>query len=443
MSLGRHKIQQSVGDYCANISRLMGEQIGCEDGGAMMGNGGYLLGQDGNHPYSGFPLVPDDDDDEEMENAAAEARETMEREMEEHRRYSAYTKSVFRRPQTDQDTVNSTRSLYDSDVVYIQQCGRCYVGDYYMPIDEEELDRLRIIHQIYLQIFDNNLSTVPLHSPTRILDIGTGSGDWAMGMGDLWPDAEIIGTDIAKVQPTAVPLNVFFEIDDAEEEGGWTWPANEFDLVHLRNMAGAFSNWDHIYSEAYEHLKPGGWIEVMDFDDHHAFLTFFAPESCVPRMFEAVDGAAQKSGRPRGVTHLEPEMLTKQGFVDVQVREFGIPMGPWPEDRTLKTIGKLWLVAMLSALEAYALRLLVSELGWAEEEARGLCREFEAELKRVAVDEERARGMQTKMKVLTGRKPGGEEDAHWDGDAGEDADGDSMTTGICTPMVNANENGGD
>ncbi|PQE16706.1 methyltransferase domain-containing protein [Rutstroemia sp. NJR-2017a BBW] len=371
-----------------------------------------------------------------MENAAMEAKETVEREIEEHRRHAAYAKSVFRRPQTDQDTVNSTRSLYDSDVVYIKKHGRTYVGDYYMPIDEEELDRLRIIHQIYLQMFDNNLSTVPLHSPTRILDIGTGSGDWAMGMGDQWPDAEIIGTDIAKVQPTAVPLNVFFEIDDAEEEGGWTWPANEFDLVHLRNMAGAFSNWDNIYAEAFVHLKPGGWIEVMDFDDHRAFLEFFAPESSVPRMVQFMGEAARKSGRPRGVQHLEPEMLIKRGFVDVQVREFGIPMGPWPEERGLKTVGKLWLVAMLSSLEAYTLRLLVRELGWEEGEVRKLCGDFEAELKRVALDGERARGMQSRMRVLTGRKPGGEGEDEEDADADADGDGDSMTTGMGTPTVN-------
>jgi hypothetical protein len=59
-------------------------------------------------------------------------------------------------------------------------------------------------------------------------------------MGEEYPQAEVIGTDIAKIQPSAVPPNVFFEIDDAEEESGWTYPDDNFDLVHFRSMKGAF-----------------------------------------------------------------------------------------------------------------------------------------------------------------------------------------------------------
>ncbi|KAF7941173.1 hypothetical protein BELL_1146g00030 [Botrytis elliptica] len=418
--------KKSMGAVCTN-PKSMGEQVEEENG-----RGNSSPDENENVPGdlrcsdddNGVPLIPDDNDEDEMENDAIAARETVQKEIEDHRRRAAYTKSVFHHAQTDRDTVNSTRSLYDSDVVYLQQHGRVYVGDYYMPIDEEELDRLRIIHQIYLQIFDNQLTTVPLKSPTRILDIGTGAGDWAMGMGDLWPSAEIIGTDIAKVQPTAVPFNVFFEIDDAEEEGGWTWPANEFDLVHLRNMAGAFSSWDHIYSEAFIHLKPGGWIEIMDFDDHAAFLTFFEKDSPMPALLHALGEAARISGRPRGIAHLQPEKLKSLGFVDVEVKEFGIPMGPWPDDKTQKTIGKLWLVSMLSALEASTLRLLTQALGWEEEEVRRICVSSGEEMRRVSLDVEKAKGLKTVARVLVGRKPGWEVNADVNG-AG---DGESVAT---------------
>ncbi|RAL67458.1 hypothetical protein DID88_008213 [Monilinia fructigena] len=299
--------------------------------------------------------MPDDNYEEVIENDALAAREVVEREIEEHRRRAAYTKSVFH-AQTDRDTLNSTRSLYDSDVVYIQQ------------------------------------------------------------------------HDIAKVQPTAVPLNVFFEIDDAEEEGGWTWPPDEFDLIHLRNMAGAFSDWDHIYSEAYIHLKPGGWIEIMDFDDHKAFLTFFDEDSPMPALIHDVGEAARILGRPRGVAHLEPERLRKSGFVDVEVKEVGIPMGPWPDDKTQRTIGKLWLVSMLTSLEAYTLRLLTQALGWDEEEVRRKCMDCSEDMRKVSMDVERARGLKTMARVLVGRKPRGE------GDVG-DGDGESVVTETQTRMV--------
>ena len=67
-----------------------------------------------------------------------------------------------------------------------------------MPNDEEEQDRTQMLHTVYLHLFDQQLTTAPLRNPTKILDVGTGTGDWAMAMGDEYPDAEVIGTDIAQ-----------------------------------------------------------------------------------------------------------------------------------------------------------------------------------------------------------------------------------------------------
>ena len=36
----------------------------------------------------------------------------------------------------------------------------------------------------------------------RVLDIGTGTGIWAIEMGDQYPNADIIGTDLSPVQPS-------------------------------------------------------------------------------------------------------------------------------------------------------------------------------------------------------------------------------------------------
>jgi len=38
--------------------------------------------------------------------------------------------------------------------------------------------------------------------PGRILDIGTGTGIWAIDVGDEYPNAEIIGTDLSPTQPS-------------------------------------------------------------------------------------------------------------------------------------------------------------------------------------------------------------------------------------------------
>ncbi|KXH31285.1 TAM domain methyltransferase, partial [Colletotrichum salicis] len=48
------------------------------------------------------------------------------------------------------------------------------------------------------------------------------------GLGDEYPEAEIIGVDLSPIQPEFVPPNVRFMVDDAEME--WVYPDNHFDL---------------------------------------------------------------------------------------------------------------------------------------------------------------------------------------------------------------------
>lgn len=54
-----------------------------------------------------------------------------------------------------------------------------------------------------------------VNPPRKVLDIGTGTGTWAIDMGDEFPEAEIIGTDLSPVQPDLVPPNVRFFVEDS------------------------------------------------------------------------------------------------------------------------------------------------------------------------------------------------------------------------------------
>ena len=68
-----------------------------------------------------------------------------------------------------------------------------------------------------------------------MLDVGTGTGIWAIDFGDEHPSAEVLGTDLSPTQPTWVPPNVRFEIDDATKP--WTWDAGAFDFVQGDNSS--------------------------------------------------------------------------------------------------------------------------------------------------------------------------------------------------------------
>ena len=120
------------------------------------------------------------------------------------------------------DVASTTASLTSSIYDYRYQHGRrfnAYKPDtYFMPNDNEELQRMDLQYNAMSLVFDEKLHLAPLKDPKRILDCGTGSGFWAIEMGEAYPDAEkIIGLDLSPIQETWTPPNVSFQIDDVEE----------------------------------------------------------------------------------------------------------------------------------------------------------------------------------------------------------------------------------
>lgn len=303
--------------------------------------------------------------------------------------------------------------MYAEDVDYVTHCGRQYVSNYFMPIDQEEQTRSYVMHQVYLKLLNLELTTVPLDNPKYILDVGTGIGEWAIGMAEKYSECDVFGTDIAPIQPThQVPFNVEFNIENAEDE--WIRPANTFDMVHFRTMAGAFENWPFIYQQTIECLRPGGWIEIMDFDDMYtsqSFISFYPPDSQGHRYFKALQEALLlASDRGAGgfglLHHMDRDLLTETGFVDIQESVFQIGIG----ERENESYGKFWLFAVMTGFESVSMRLLTKYLGWDEAYVRELCHGVAQETKEIAEDYERPEGFSIGLKVLVGRKPDVDED---------------------------------
>lgn len=54
----------------------------------------------------------------------------------------------------------------------------------------------------------DKLFYAPLDEPTCVLDVGTGTGLWALDMADAYPPTTVYGTDLSPVQPSFVPPNL-------------------------------------------------------------------------------------------------------------------------------------------------------------------------------------------------------------------------------------------
>lgn len=121
----------------------------------------------------------------------------------------------------DRDSLaSSSTSLQSAITRYRFYQGRRYhayqAGAYNFPNDEQELNRMDIEHQNQLIQMGGRLYACPLQEPQEVLDLGTGTGIWAIEMADLHPACQVIGSDLSPVQPTWVPPNCKFEVDDFE-----------------------------------------------------------------------------------------------------------------------------------------------------------------------------------------------------------------------------------
>jgi SAM-dependent methyltransferase len=216
-------------------------------------------------------------------------------------------------------TTSISSSVYD----YKYENGRRYPAtrdgnEYDLPNDDIEADRLDLQHHLFLLTLRGALHLSPLRKDVqRALDIGTGTGIWAVDFADQYPSAEVVGIDISPIQPIYVPPNCQFYIEDVEDR--WAFPLNHFDFVHGRMIAVAIRNWPRVLSQAFDALKPGGWFELQDLclplrcDDGSA-----APDSPLMRWGPLMVQGAEKLGARLDVLNYMEQLMVDAGFVDVR-----------------------------------------------------------------------------------------------------------------------------
>ncbi|EQK98866.1 hypothetical protein OCS_05417 [Ophiocordyceps sinensis CO18] len=248
---------------------------------------------------------------------------------------------------------SSTASLNDSIYDYRNIHGRTFQSskttEYWGPNDDRQNNGLDIAHHFITMLKGDRLFDAPLASPpSKVLDVGTGTGIWAIDMADAYPSAEIFGTDISPIQPTWVPPNCVFHIEDAQLDIG---------------------DWAALYRQVDVALVPGGWLENFEFN-----ITLHSdnpevrdnPDHIFKRwakvFFEAFDriGKTARIGIPGHMSKL----LKEAGFVNVVEKTYQVPCGGWSSDPMLKSVGIYNLAFLEESLEGFALFMLKEIMGW-------------------------------------------------------------------------------
>ncbi|KAK0641377.1 hypothetical protein B0T16DRAFT_419744 [Cercophora newfieldiana] len=76
-------------------------------------------------------------------------------------------------------------------------------GRYLLPNDTAEQEREEVKHLMLLQLTDGAHFLAPIAPSNlrKVIDLGTGTGTWAMEVGERFPSAEVTGTDLSPIQP--------------------------------------------------------------------------------------------------------------------------------------------------------------------------------------------------------------------------------------------------
>lgn len=325
--------------------------------------------------------------------------------------------STFIPPLTAQDSEHdssSDESLYASTggaslasriTSYRYENGRRYHayrdGTYYAPNDALYSAYETTVHHLWLLTLHDALFLAPIKNPTRILDIGTGTGLWALDMADHFPAAEVIATDLSPIQPRNAPPNLTFEIDDANEP--FTYPPNSFDMIHIRGLTGCITSWPALYAQCLRALKPGGWIEHLEF----SVQTSASPHSSayadqiLTAFSDSILSTGQRTGKPfNAIDTMHPLLSSPEsGFQDVHSQTFVWPIGPWPRDPHLKDLGRWGERNWCDGIEGWVMALYTRVLGWTCEEVKAFVRDFQG-----VVRDRRGRFWQ-EVRVVWAQKP--------------------------------------
>lgn len=201
----------------------------------------------------------------------------------------------------------------------------------------------------------NPLFCSPIPETANILDVGTGSGEWAKDAAEKFPSAVVKGIDLSPPPLNWVPPNCKLEVDDVLKQ--WD-PQHKYHLIHLRDMLGSFTNeqWELVYKQAYDNLAPGGWIEQIETSlVLHCDDGTLSPDSILGSWGTVFYPLFEKMSKPMDTIHHMKSRIEAAGFTNVHEKMYKCPLGDWPKNPVMKEAGTFCKTQLLEGMEGYVM----------------------------------------------------------------------------------------
>ena len=117
------------------------------------------------------------------------------------------------------------------------------------------------------------------------------------------------------------------------------------------------------------HVKPGGYAEFQEILVFPESDDGTLPEDATLRQYyRYLDAACTRIGIDMHVPSHLVSYFRDAGFEDVQEKVFKIPLGTWPKNPLLKSVGLFQRTNFLDGLQGISLKPYTMVLGWSMEE---------------------------------------------------------------------------
>lgn len=121
-------------------------------------------------------------------------------------------------------------------------------------------------------------------------------------------------------------------MEDAEQE--WTFSLSSFDYIHMRTLNGSIQDWNKLFQQSFDTLRPGGWIETYESE------CVFGSENCelpddspLKSWSEYFHEAGKRMSRTFHVLseNVQVEGIRAAGFRNIKVVPLRVSLQPLPD----------------------------------------------------------------------------------------------------------------
>lgn len=201
--------------------------------------------------------------------------------------------------------------------------------------------------------------------------------DFDSDFADKHEDAEVVGTDLSRNQPSPPVQNLRFELDDIASE--WTYPV-KFDFIHIRALYGSIADWPALYQQCFEYvsntakpfdfltvssnLEPNGFLEQFEVGvEPHSAEGHLEPDNIFVRLANFAREAERLINKPIFICDKIKDAIAQAGFVEVVETRYRWPLGEWGTQEHTREIGKFNREWWLSDMENWIMALATRHMG--------------------------------------------------------------------------------